>query len=166
MKNLVLLSSLVFMGLIAFGQPNHPSSPHDTVQAKNIKVTYGRPYKKGRDIFGKLEPYGKVYRCGADEATTITFAKDGTFGGKPVKKGTYTLFVIPNETKWTIILNSQLGQWGAFKYDQYKDKDVLHVDVPVKNLSAPIEQLTISFPGSDMIIEWDKTQVAIPVNFA
>ena len=55
-------------------------------------------------------------------------------GGKPVKAGTYTLFVIPNEQSWTIILNSQLGQWGAFDYEKYKDKDVLHVDVPVKKL--------------------------------
>jgi hypothetical protein len=164
MKKLAFLTSILFAGLIACGQPTHPNSPHDTVSGKNIKVTYGRPYKKGRDIFGKLEPFGKVYRCGADEATTITFAKDGTLGGKPVKAGTYTLFVIPNETKWTVILNSQLGQWGAFKYDQYKDKDVLHADVPVKNLSAPIEQLTIRFAGSDMIIEWDKTQVAVPVS--
>ena len=164
MKKLAFLTSILFAGLIVFGQPTHPNSPHDTVSSKNIKVTYGRPYKKGRDIFGKLEPFGKVYRCGADEATTINFAKDGTLGGKPVKAGTYTLFVIPNETKWTIILNSQLGQWGAFKYDQYKDKDVLHADVPVKKLSAPIEQLTIRFAGSDMIIEWDKTQVAVPVS--
>jgi hypothetical protein len=166
MKKLLLSSTIMLIGFFVCAQPNHPASPHDTVQAKNIKVTYGRPYKKGREIFGKLEPYGKVYRCGADEATTISFAKDGNFGGKPVKAGTYTLFVIPNEKQWTIILNSQLGQWGAFKYDQYKDKDVLHVDVPVKNLSAPIEQLTIRFPGSDMVIEWDKTQVAIPVKFS
>ena len=166
MKRLFFLSSILFLGLLACGQPSHPNSPHDTVQTKNIKVTYGRPYKKGREIFGKLEPYGKVYRCGADEATTISFAKNGTFAGKPVKAGTYTLFVIPYADKWTIILNSQLGQWGAFKYDQYKDKDVLHADVPVKNLSSPIEQLTIRFTGPSMIIEWDKTQVAIPVNFS
>ncbi|HTS45892.1 MAG TPA: DUF2911 domain-containing protein [Puia sp.] len=163
MKSIFFLSGILFIGLVACGQR---VSPHDTVQTKNIKVTYGRPYKKGRDIFGKLEPYGKVYRCGADEATTITFAKNGTFGGKPVKAGTYTLFVTPYADKWTVILNSQLGQWGAFKYDQYKDKDVLHVDVPVKNLSSPIEQLTIRFAGPAMVIEWDKTQVSVPVNFS
>jgi hypothetical protein len=166
MKSMLLLSYALFMGLIVSAQPSHPKSPHDTVTAKNIKVTYGRPYKKGRDIFGKLEPYGKVYRVGADEATVITFAKDGTFGGKPVKAGSYTLFAIPNEKNWTIILNSQLGQWGAFKYDQFKDKDVLHVDVPVTTLSAPVEQLTIAVPGNkDLTIEWDKTKVSVPVSF-
>jgi hypothetical protein len=150
---------------VAYAQPSHAKSPHDTVTTKNITVTYGRPYKKGRDIFGKLEPYGKVYRVGADEATTITFKTDGTFGGKPVKAGTYTLFAIPNEKTWTIILNSQLGQWGAFKYDQYKDKDVLQVDVPVMTQSAPLEQLTITVKGGDLTIAWDTVKVAVPVKF-
>ena len=165
MKKMFLFSAVAFIAITACSQPTHPNSPHDTVKTSNIKVTYGRPFKKGRDVFGKLEPYGKVYRCGADEATTISFAKDGNFAGKAVKAGTYTLFVIPNETKWTIILNSKLGQWGAYDYAKYKDQDVLQSDVPVKNLSAPIEQLTIRFEGANMIIEWDKTQVAVPVAF-
>lgn len=138
-------------------------SPHDTLRAKDITVTYGRPYKKGREIFGHLEPYGKVYRVGADEATTIKFDKDVTFGGKAVKAGTYTLFAIPNENSWTVILNSQLGQWGAFKYDQYKDKDVVHVDVPVQKLSKPVEQLTITVSGGDLNISWDVVKVSVPV---
>lgn len=141
-------------------------SPHETVEGDNIKVTYGRPYKKGREIFGGLEKYGKVWRTGADEATEITFAKDGTFGGQPVKAGTYTLFTIPEKDEWTIILNSQLGQWGAYDYEKHKAKDVLRVKAPVKNLSTPVEQLTIRFDAGNMIIEWDKTQVAVPVNFS
>jgi Protein of unknown function (DUF2911) len=166
MKNLFLLTTIAFFGIAAYAQPSHPSSPHDTLSVKNLKVTYGRPYKKGRAIFGSLEPYGKVYRCGADENTTITFAKDGTFGGKAVKAGTYSLFVIPTETKWTIILNGNPKQWGAFDYEKNKDKDVLHVDVPVKKLSSVVEQLTIKAPASDLIIEWDQTQVAIPFSFS
>jgi hypothetical protein len=166
MKSILLLSSILFLGLIVSAQPNHPKSPHDTLTAKNIKVTYGRPYKKGRDIFGNLEPYGKVYRVGADEATQITFANDGTFGGVAVKAGTYTLCAIPNAKTWTIILNSKLGQWGAFDYDKYKAQDVLHVDVPVMSLSAPVEQLTIAVPGNkDLTIAWDKTKVSVPVSF-
>jgi hypothetical protein len=158
-------STALLLGCVtySFAQPSHPNSPHDTVRASGITVTYGRPYKKNREIFGKLEPYGKVYRVGADEATTITFAKDVTFGGKAVKAGTYTLFAIPNATSWTVILNSQLGQWGAFKYDQYKDKDVVHVDVPVTKLSTPVEQLTIGVAGGDLNISWDVVKVAVPV---
>ena len=79
-----------------------------------MTVRYGRPYKKGREIFGKLERYGMVWRCGADSVTTITFSKNAFLGGKPVKAGTYTLFAIPNKKDWTIILNSVLGQWGAY----------------------------------------------------
>jgi hypothetical protein len=165
MKNILFFSFALFLGGMVSAQPSHPNSPHDTLRTKNITVTYGRPYKKGRDIFGKLEPYGKVYRVGADEATQITFAKDASFGGKPVKAGTYTLCAIPNEKTWTIILNTQLGQWGAFKYDQYKDKDVLHVDVPVVALASPVEQLTIGMSGKELTISWDKTSVAIPVSF-
>ncbi|WP_046369486.1 DUF2911 domain-containing protein [Flavihumibacter petaseus] len=139
-------------------------SPHDTVSNGNITVTYGRPYKKGRDIFGGLEAYGKVWRLGADEATTITFAKDGSFGGKAVKAGTYTLFATPDKKEWTFILNSQLGQWGAYDYDKNKGKDVLQVKAPSKALSSPVEQLTIRLDGKNMIVEWDKTQVTVPAS--
>jgi hypothetical protein len=164
MKKLVLLSMVVFIVFSSCGEKK-PLSPHETSRGQDISVRYGRPYKKGRVIFGGLEPYGKVYRCGADSATTVTFDKDATFGGKPVKAGTYTLFVIPNEQSWTIILNSQLGQWGAFDYDKYKDKDLLHVDVPVNKPDPIVEQLTIRLPPSAMIIEWDNVQVSIPVSF-
>ena len=162
MKHL-LLAVAAFITLSASAQK---ASPHDTATSKNVKVTYGRPYKKGRDIFGGLEKYGVVYRLGADEATTITFDKDVKFAGAPVKAGTYTMFATPNESEWTIILNSQLGQWGAFKYNQYKDKDVVQVKVPVTKLDNVVEQLTISFPANNnMRIEWDKTRVDVPLSF-
>jgi DUF2911 family protein len=157
------LFALALFGTAGYAQPNHPHSPHDTVRTKDITITYGRPYKKGREIFGKLEPYGKVYRCGADEATQITFKKDVTFGGKPVKAGTYTLCAIPYADKWTVILNSKLGQWGAFSYDKYKDQDVVHVDVPVKNLSNPVEQLTITADHGKVTLSWDTVEVEVPV---
>src|ERR1700712_3883237 len=165
MKNMILFSAVALIVLSSCGNKK-PVSPHETSSGQNISVRYGRPYKKGRVIFGGLIPFGKVYRCGADSATIVTFAKDASFGGKPVKAGTYTLFVIPNEQSWTIILNSQLGQWGAYDYDKYKGKDVLHVDVPVKKLSSPVEQLTIDLPPSAMNIEWDNVEVSIPVSFS
>jgi hypothetical protein len=164
MKKMLFLSTVLLIGLAACSQDTKKrASPHDTLKTKDLTVTYGRPYKKGREIFGKLEPYGKVYRCGADEATQITFAKDVTFGDKPVKAGTYTLFVIPDEKQWTIILNSKLGQWGAYDYDKNKDKDVLQTVVPVKMLSAPVEQLTIARPSGGLSIAWDKTEVDVPI---
>jgi Protein of unknown function (DUF2911) len=141
------------------------ASPHDTLTTKAVTVTYGRPYKKGRIIFGELEKYGKVWRVGADQATEITFNQDTKFGGEGVKKGTYTLFAIPEATEWTIILNSQLGQWGAYGYEKVKDKDVLKIKVPVTKLASVVEQLTIKADNSALTIEWDQTKVSVPMSF-
>lgn len=163
MKSLLMALLAISFVLPACAQQNR-KSPHETVSEGNHSVTYGRPSKKGRDIFGALEAYGKVWRAGADEATEITFKADGTLGGQPVKAGTYTLFVIPSQTEWTIILNSQLKQWGAYEYDKHKAKDVLQVKVPVKNLDTVVEMFTIRFSGGQMIMEWDKTQVAVPIS--
>jgi hypothetical protein len=160
MRNILLIVAIVL--LAACG--GERESPHETVQGKDVSVTYGRPYKKDRVVFGELEKYGQVWRTGADEATEITFNKDAQFGGQPVKAGTYTLFTIPNETEWTIILNSELKQWGAYDYEEHKDKDVLHTKVPVQKTGSVIEQLTIRFaPDNSMIIEWDQTRVQIPI---
>lgn len=162
MKSLLLALVAISFMLPACAQDR--KSPHETVNSENISVTYGRPAKKGRDIFGALVPYGKVWRAGADEATEITFKKDGSLGGKPVKAGTYTLFVIPNESEWTIILNSQLKQWGAYEYDKHKDKDVLKVNAPVSKTGSPVESFTIRIEGGNLIMEWDNTQVSVPAS--
>ena len=165
MKKLILLLAM-FITVASFGQDGQRKSPHDTIRSTNASVTYGRPYKNGRNVFGELEKYGKVWRVGADEATTITFNKDVKIGSETIKAGTYTLFAIPNENEWTIILNSALGQWGAYSYVKTKDKDVAQVNVPTKQLDNAVEQLTIRFADNNaMIIEWDKTQVTVPLNF-
>lgn len=141
-----------------------PKSPRVSAEGNDVTVSYGQPSKRGRVIFGELVPYGKVWRTGANEATEITFGKDAVFGGKPVKKGTYALFTIPTENEWTVILNSELKQWGAYGYDKVKDKDVLNIKVPSKKLDQEVEEMTIRFDESNnLIIEWDKTQVSVPV---
>ena len=159
----LFLAVILFTAITAMGQRK---SPHDTLTNGKSTVTYGRPYKNDREIFGGLEKYGKVWRLGADEATTINFASDAKFAGKSVKAGTYTMFAIPNENEWTIILNSQPGQWGAYSYEKNKDKDVEKVTVPVKKLEKAVEQLTIRFASNNnMVIEWDKTQVEVPISY-
>lgn len=159
---LFLLAVLITIG--GHAQGSGRKSPHDTVSSKNTTVTYGRPYKKGRVVFGELEKYGKVWRVGADEATTIRFSADVKFGGADVKAGTYTLFAIPGETEWTLILNSKLGQWGAYSYEKNKEADIASVKVPAQQTGSPVEQLTIRFGAAgELIIEWDAVRVIVPI---
>lgn len=140
-----------------------PLSPKATAKTDNIEINYGQPSKRGRVVFGELVPYNEVWRTGANEATEITLKKDAVIGGKPVKAGTYTLFTVPGEKEWRVILNSQLGQWGAYDYDKYRSKDVLDVKVPSRKLASTVEKLTIT-PKKDMIdIEWDQTGVSVPM---
>ena len=147
-----------------------PASPKITVESpdNNIKVVYGQPSKKGRTIFGdekssSLEKYGKVWRTGANEATEVTFKNDVMFGGKMVKAGTYTMFSIPGEKEWKVLLNSSLGQWGAYDYEKIKDKDVAMVTVPVSSNKTPIEKLTITPANNSIAIAWDNMTVSVPV---
>lgn len=132
-----------------------------------VKVTYGRPHKRGRELFGELVPYGKVWRTGANEATELTTTDDIKLAGKEVPAGTYTVFVIPYEDKWTVILNSDLGQWGAYRYDE--SKDVVRFEVPTKELDVTYEPFTIEFEqtGNEVALKmmWGTTGVEIPVSF-
>jgi hypothetical protein len=164
MKQFLLFFALL-AGTMSFvqAQDKAPQSPRITAEGKGVKIAYGQPSKRNRVIFGQLVPYGQVWRLGANEATEITFEKDGSFGGKPVKAGTYTLFAIPGEKEWTFILNSELKQWGSFKYDQIKDKDVLHVMAKPTKIGTPVEKLTITLPAGKLVVEWDQVHVEVPV---
>lgn len=127
-----------------------------------VRVIYSRPAKKDREVFGKLVPFNKVWRVGANEATEIRFYRDVTFGGKPVKAGSYALFAIPDQDEWTIILNSELDHWGAYSYKE--SFDVLRVKVPVKSTTTTVENMAIVFEktsdqSATMQIAWDKTRV-------
>lgn len=132
-----------------------------------IKITYGRPHKKDRETFGgELAPFGKVWRTGANEATEITLTKDIKLAGNEVKAGTYTLFTIPEKDEWTIILNSDLGQWGAYRYDE--QKDVLRFKVKTEETTQVFEPFTILFDQKEekvnLLMIWDKTKVSIPLS--
>ena len=164
MKKMFLISAVLISALNYCTEAQTPKSPRVTAEGKDVTVTYGQPSKRNREIFGGLVPYGQVWRTGANEATQITFANDVKFAGKQLKAGTYTLFTIPTEKEWTVILNSQLNQWGAYDYEKHKDKDVLKVTVPVKKTKQPIEPLTYRFDkNNQLVIEWDQTQVEIPI---
>jgi hypothetical protein len=136
-----------------------------TASAPLIRVIYSRPQKDNRNIFGELIEYNKVWRLGANEATEIEFFKDAVIAGKKIPKGRYTLYAIPTETKWTIIVNKDTDVWGAFAYDQ--KKDVLRTEVPVSTGASPVEAFSISFSKSDkgaaLLIAWDKVNVSLPI---
>lgn len=134
-----------------------------------VKIVYGQPYKRGRDIFGQLVPYNEIWRTGANEATELTTTKDISFGGEELKAGTYALFTIPKEDDpWTIILNSELGQWGAFEY--HSDFDVLRIKAPAIEKETSTEPFTVRFTdvindSTSLVMQWDQTEVSIPIQF-
>lgn len=121
-------------------------------------IHYGRPKVKGRKIWGELVPYGAIWRTGANEATTISLYKDAKVQGQTVKAGTYALFTIPEQEKWTLILNSEPKQWGAYRRDE--SKDVLKVEMVPKEAPKMAEELTFFQDGDDVVIHWEK--VAVP----
>ncbi len=131
---------------------------------KTIRIIYSRPQLKGRSM-EELAPEGKVWRTGANEAPEITFYQDVSFGGKDIKAGTYSLFTIPGQGEWTVALNKNLNQWGAYSYDEAAD--VARIKVPHKTDSKSLEEFSIAFKevdgGAHMVIGWDKTRVAVPI---
>jgi hypothetical protein len=168
-KTLVALTLSLFAFTWAVAQEAKPS-PRITADGKNVSVAYGQPSMRGRTVFGadgsgSLESYGKVWRIGANEATEITFKKDGMFAGKPVKAGTYTMFAIPGEKEWSLILNSELKQWGAYNYDKIKDKDVLKVTVPAKKYPAAAEKLTFNVKDNALDFQWANSGFSVPLKF-
>ncbi|MEO5602475.1 MAG: DUF2911 domain-containing protein [Cyclobacteriaceae bacterium] len=132
-----------------------------------LKVTYSQPQKKNRQIFGELVPFGKVWRTGANEATEFTTIHDIQIDSIVLKAGTYSIFTIPEKEKWTIILNTEVGLWGAYNYNE--QKDLYRFEVPVKATEMIYEPFTIIFDHrnevADLLMLWDKTKVSIPIKF-
>lgn len=129
------------------------------------RVIYSRPQKNGRIIFGGLLSYKEVWRIGANEATEIEFFRPVTFGKTKVLKGRYSVFCIPEENQWTIILNKELYTWGAFAYDT--KKDVARVTVPLQSPVKPVEIFTIYFDktakGYNLNFVWDNAKASVPL---
>lgn len=133
-----------------------------------VKITYNQPHKRDRKIFGGLVPYGHVWRTGANEATEITLTGDILIKNDTLKAGTYTIFTIPGKDEWTIIINEDVGQWGAYNYN--KESDVMRFEVPVEELkNVTWEPFTTVFEQknnkADLVMMWDKTKVTIPIEF-
>lgn len=136
----------------------------------SISIDYSRPSVRGRLIFGPkeqeaLQPYGAYWRLGANESTQITFNRDVQFNGQAVKTGTYRIYAVPGAESFEIILNSELGRWGAFEPDHALD--ILKTSVPVQKATALVEQFTTTLvpaeSGIDVVFEWSDTKFVIPV---
>lgn len=148
-------------------------SPRETISAtiggKKVTIEYSRPYVKGRDVWdpnANIAPFGKVWRTGADEATTITTEGDLMLGSLHVPAGAYALFTIPGEEEWTLIINKVAKQWGAFKYDA--SQDLGRVKMKAAKQSTSTEQFTIELiatGGANGVLKltWDKLSASIPV---
>lgn len=141
-----------------------------TAQYKDtyLKITYSQPHKKGREVFGNLVPYGKVWRTGANEATELTITRDVIINGFSLGAGTYSIFTIPEKEKWTIIINQDKGLWGAYNYNS--KQDVTRFEVPVQTLTDVVyEAFTIQADQknkvADLLFMWDNVKVVVPIQF-
>jgi hypothetical protein len=125
-----------------------------------VSIDYGQPSVKGRKIFGDLEPYAKVWRTGANEATVFETDSDIKVEGKTLPKGKYGFFTIPGEKEFVVIFNKTWNQWGAFRYKQ--EDDVLRITVPRKT-TEPTEKLTFTVEGGKVRFAWEQTAVEFAV---
>jgi len=147
-------------------RPSPPASADCKLAAgKTVHVDYSSPRMKGRQIYGGLVPYGKPWRAGANEATTFVTTANLSVGGKDVPAGSYTLFAIPNQDKWTLIISKKTGEWGEpYPGDEH---DFARVDMKVSKLASPVEDFTISFDEAGgkctMRLDWETTRASIEI---
>ncbi len=163
---LVLASISVFAQTAAEKkpQPSPPATAEGMIGGKKVAVKYHAPSVRGRKIMGELVPYGKVWRTGANDATTLITETDLTIGDLRVPAGTYTLYTLPGESEWKLIVNKKTGQWGT----EYSEADDLgRVNLTAKKLSAPVEKFTISIEpaqsGGTLKMAWENTELTAPV---
>jgi hypothetical protein len=142
-------------------RPSPPAKAEGIVDGAKIVVDYSKPSAKGRKMLGGIEPFGKVWRTGANEATTFEVDKNVKIEGKELPKGKYSLFTIPGETEWTIIFNKTIEQWGAYEYKEAED--ALRVTVKPGKSDKFVETFSISVEGNKVLLRWENTQVAFAV---
>ena len=147
-------------------RPSPPATADCTLSGgQKITIDYSSPRMKGRKIFGSLVPYGQVWRAGANEATAMTVGADVTIGGKPVPAGKYTLFAIPDQNKWTLIISKKTGEWGTAYPGP--ENDLARIDMKAEKTPAPVENFTIKFDqtpkGCTLRMQWETTQASVEI---
>jgi len=166
---IIILILVVGVGYVMLTTKSHSPFKENKARFQGSEVTVGycQPYKKGRVLFGEesegaLQPYGKYWRLGANEATTISFSADVNFGGDNIAAGDYIMYAVPGKDTWDVYINTEVGRWGASEADH--ELDVIKVTVPVSVAASEVEQFTINFNESGMTLEWGTTVATIPIS--
>lgn len=157
----LLTVGMIGMGMAQKNQPSPPASAKGTIGDVNVEVSYHAPSARGRTMIGEVEPYGKVWRTGANNATVITFDKDVSVEGQGLPAGKYALFTIPGKDEWTIIFNKVTDQWGAFNYDE--GEDALRVTVQPEEMDEFVETFKIGVVEDGIALTWENTMVKFTV---
>lgn len=166
-KSASVLLSTVITVLAGCAHAQYTSPPADTsvtIAQKKISITYHAPSMHGRTIFGGLEPYHKVWRAGANEATALHTDADLTMGTLNVPKGDYTLFIWLDPNQWQLIVNKQTGQWGL---EYHQDQDLGRVPMQMSKPPAPIDTFKIALTQTGanrglLTMEWENTIASVP----
>ena len=169
-KPSIAILSILLLSLTALAQQDkskRPSPPASTQckfpNGQTIIVDYSSPRAKGRKIFGGLVPYGEVWRTGANEATTFATTTNLSVEGKDIPPGDYTIFTVPEQSKWTLIINKHTGEWGIPYH--YESEELARVPMQASTTSAPVENFTISFDqsggGCTLQVSWENTQASV-----
>ncbi len=155
----------ICLSIAGLAQSATPASPPATATGKigesTVTINYSSPSVKGRKIFGGLEPYNKVWRAGANAATTFEVDKDVMVEGKTLPAGKYAFFVMPTEGDWTVIFNKVASQWGAFKYDQAQD--ALRVNVKPRKTDTLNERLAYLVNKDGIVLQWENVEVPVTI---
>ncbi|MDV3310211.1 MAG: DUF2911 domain-containing protein [Cyclobacteriaceae bacterium] len=163
---LILGCTMAFAQGDKASRPSPPATASGKVGPATITIEYSSPAVKGRKIWGELVPYGKVWRAGANEATVFKTDREITVEGKPLPAGEYSLFATPGENEWTIIFNSQTGQWGIKRGgDANRDpaNDVLAVAVKPKKSATMNERLTYTVNNNGFSLNWENLEVPVAI---
>jgi len=169
-KGLILTLSFALMSSILLAQGDKPSPPATAsgkVGEANVTINYSSPAVKGRKIWGGLVPYGEVWRAGANEATLFETDKAIKVEGKTLPAGKYSLFATPGEKEWTIIFNSETGQWGIKRggvANRDPAKDVLSVKVTPKKSASMNERLAYDVSNQGFVLRWENLEVPVTLN--
>src|ERR1700719_5122788 len=170
-KVFFLVPAVLLAFAIAAGAQGSRPSPAasascDLGRGKTIKTDYSSPRVKGRKIYGDLVPFGKVWRTGANEATTFVTSADVSVGGKTVPAGSYTIFTVPNADKWTLIISKKTGEWGIPYPGQ--GEDFVRTDMRVAQLPSSVENFTIGFDQTGsacaMHVDWETTRATVDIS--